>query len=287
MKSANEQSMLRETWRRFKKNKASVVGLAIVVIFCLMAIFADVIVDYDTYAIKQNISEQLQKPSTEHIMGTDNFGRDVFARIVHGSRYSLIIGLGTTLISMLVGGTLGAITGFYQGRIDTIIMRLLDAVMSIPEVLLALAIVSALGGGLGNLMIAITVAQIPNFTRVVRSTVITLHDADYIRVARSCGANDAYIIVHHIIPNAIGPILVQATQQIAMMILSAAGLSFLGLGVPAPSPEWGTMLSEGKEFIRTAPYLLVFPGVSIVLCALSFNLLGDGLRDALDPKLKD
>ena len=282
-----EQTPLSMTWRRLKKNKVSMVGLCVVVFFCLLAIFASVIASYEGVALAQNIPNRLQPPSREHIMGTDGFGRDVFARIVHGTRFSLAIGLGTTLASMIIGGTLGSIAGFYHGWIDSIITRIMDALLCIPSILLALAVVGALGGGMVNLMIALTIAQIPVFTRIVRSTVLTLRDIDYIRAARSCGADDTRIISKHIIPNAMGPIIVQATQQVALMILSAAGLSFLGLGVEVPRPEWGVMLAEARDFIRTRPSLIIFPGVTIVVCALSFNLLGDGLRDALDPRLKD
>ncbi len=280
-------SQIGEVWRRLKKNKAAMLGLVIISIFILLAVFADVIADYDELAIQHNMSIRLQPPSKEHIFGTDHYGRDVFARIIHGGRISLSIGIITTAVSVFFGAILGSIAGFYGGRIDDIITRFTDAVMCIPAILLALCVVSALGNGMTNLVIAISISQIPGFTRVIRSVILTLRDQDYIRAARSCGTSDARIIYKHILPNAIGPIIVQATMAISNMILTAAGLSFIGMGVAAPAPEWGTMLSEAREQIRYAPYLIAFPGIAIVLNALSFNLLGDGLRDALDPRLKD
>ncbi|MEG2063470.1 MAG: ABC transporter permease, partial [Kiritimatiellia bacterium] len=200
---------------------------------------------------------------------------------------SLTIGIVTTIISVFFGGVLGALAGFYGGKVDNIISRVMDALICIPATLMALCIIAALGTGLVNIMIAITVSQIPGFTRLIRSVIMTLRDQDYIEAARSCGTSDFRIITKHIIPNALGPIIVQGTMAMADMILTAAGLGFLGMGIAPPAPEWGTMLSEGREFIRTAPYIITFPGVAIVLTALSFNMLGDGLRDALDPRLKD
>lgn len=278
---------LSEIWRRLRKNKAAMIGLTVILIFVFFAVFADSIASYENVAIKQNIKQRLLPPSKEHIFGTDNYGRDVFARIIHGGRISLTIGIVSTAISVFFGSILGSMAGFYGGKIDNIITRITDAVMCIPAILLALCIASALGNGMVNLMIAISISQIPGFTRVIRSVILTLRDQDYIRAAKSCGTSDVRIIYRHILPNAIGPIIVQATMAISDMILTAAGLSFIGMGIAPPQPEWGTMLAEGKEHIRYAPYLIAFPGISIVLNALSFNLLGDGLRDALDPRLKD
>lgn len=278
---------LSEIWRRLRKNKAAMIGLTVILIFVFFAVFADSIASYENVAIKQNIKQRLLPPSKEHIFGTDNYGRDVFARIIHGGRISLTIGIVSTAISVFFGSILGSMAGFYGGKIDNIVTRITDAVMCIPAILLALCIASALGNGMVNLMIAISISQIPGFTRVIRSVILTLRDQDYIRAAKSCGTSDVRIIYRHILPNAIGPIIVQATMAISDMILTAAGLSFIGMGIAPPQPEWGTMLAEGKEHIRYAPYLIAFPGISIVLNALSFNLLGDGLRDALDPRLKD
>lgn len=285
--SFQKQSRFRQTWKQLKKNKAAMAGLVIIAVFVLLALCADLIADYDTVVIAQNIEQRLQPPSSQHWFGTDNYGRDIFARVIHGSRMSLTIGVVSTVVSVLCGGILGALAGFYGGKVDNIISRIMDALLCIPAILMALCIIAALGPGLVNLMIAITISQVPGFTRLIRSVIMTLRDQDYVEAARSCGTSDVRIICRHIIPNALGPIIVQATMAMADMILTAAGLSFIGMGIAPPTPEWGTMLSEGREQIRNAPYMITFPGIAIVLSALSFNMLGDGLRDALDPRLKD
>lgn len=282
-----KQSQIAQIWKRLRKNKSAMMGLIIICIFVTLALCADFIADYDTVVIKQNIKMRLQPPSSEHWFGTDNFGRDIFVRMVHGARVSLSIGIIATIVAVLCGGILGAAAGFYGGKIDSFISRVMDSVMCIPAILLALSIAAALGPGMVNLMIAIMISQTPAFTRIIRSVILTLRDQDFIEAARSCGTSDFRIIYKHIIPNAVGPIIVQATMTISEMILTAAGLSFIGMGIQPPRPEWGTMLSEGREHIRTSAYIITFPGIAIVLSSLSFNLLGDGLRDALDPRLKD
>ena len=285
--SLQKQSQIGQVWKRLRKNKAAMVGLIIIVLFVGLAVCADFIADYDTVVIAQNIDQRLQPPSAEHWFGTDNYGRDILARVIHGARMSLTIGVVSTLISVCAGAVFGALAGFYGGKVDNVISRVMDALMCIPAILMALCIIAALGPGLLNLMIAITISQVPSFTRLIRSVIMTLRDSDYVEAARSCGTSDARIIYRHIIPNAIGPIIVQATMAMADMILTAVGLSFIGMGIAPPTPEWGTMLSEGREQIRNAPWIITFPGLAIVLAALSFNMLGDGLRDALDPRLKD
>lgn len=284
-KKAKKASRLAEIWRNFRRNKLAMLGLAILIVLLLTVVFADVIVDYDV-CIQQNVSARLQKPSAEHWLGTDNYGRDVFARIVHGSRTSLIIGVVTTVISVIVGGILGALAGYYGGAIDNIIMRIMDILMCIPALVLSLAVVAALGSSTTNLILALAFSQVSGFARIVRSSLLSVSSQDYIEAAKSYCANDFRIVFKYIIPNALGPIIVQATMGIASIILSAAALSYLGMGVPAPAPEWGSMLSEARDFMQTSGYLLYVPGFAIVLSALAFNLTGDGLRDAMDPKLR-
>ena len=285
-KKYKKNSQAKEIWRRYRKSKTAMLGLVILTIIILIAIFANVIVPYSK-AVTQDIPHRLQSPSAEHIFGTDELGRDVFARIVHGSRYSLAIGIVTTVFSMLIGGFLGAVSAYYGHWVDNVIMRLTDVIMNVPPILLSLAVVAALGASLKNLLIAITVSCVPSITRMVRSVVLGVAKEDYIEAAKSQGASDMRIILKYIIPNSMGPIIVTATMNVAAMILSAAGLSFLGMGVQPPAPEWGAMLSDAETYMFTAPHLLYIPGLFIVLSALCFNLSGDGLRDALDPKLKD
>jgi len=285
-KQKKKYSLLKETWRRYKKSHTAMIGLVILAVFIFLSLIAGIIMPYEN-AIAQNRDARLQGPSSEHIFGTDAYGRDLFARILHGSRISLYIGLVTSFFTLLIGGILGASAGYYGGWIDNVIMRIVDLFMCIPFMLLALAIVAALGASMRNLLIAITIASIPGTVRYIRSTVLVITEQDFIEAARSYGANDFRIITRYILPNSMGPIIVSATMNISGMILSAAGLSFIGMGIQPPNPEWGSMLATAREYMRIAPYMLYFPGVAILLAALSFNLIGDGLRDALDPKLKD
>lgn len=277
----------REIVRRFKKNKLAMFGLIVITIMIVFAMCADLIVDYEEGAIRQHSELRLQAPSMEHPFGTDSYGRNQFARVIHGARISLSLGFFTTLISLGVGGLLGAMCGYYGGVFDEVVMRLMDILLSIPTLLMAIAIVSALGPTLTNLLVAITISQIPGFTRVVRSSVLSVVGEDYIEAAKMGGSGDLRIIIHDVLPNAIGPIIVQGTMAIASMILMAAGLSFIGLGVQPPQPEWGTMLNQAREYMREYPYLVTIPGICIAVSVFSINLVGDGLRDALDPKLKN
>ena len=285
-KTSKKNSQVKEIWRRFKKSKTAMLGLVLLVFILLIAIFADLIVPYQE-AITQDPANRLQGPSAEHWFGTDEIGRDLFARIVHGSRYSLLIGISTSIFALLIGGLLGAAAGYYGKTVDNVFMRLVDVVMTVPPILLSLAVVAALGANLRNLLIAITISCVPSMVRMVRSVVLTVIDNDYIEAARSYGGSDLRIILKYVIPNALGPIIVTTTMNVSSMILSASGLSFLGMGVQPPAPEWGALLSDARQYMFNAPYLLYIPGIFIVLAALCFNLAGDGLRDALDPKLKD
>ncbi|MCI9330156.1 MAG: ABC transporter permease [Ruminococcus sp.] len=275
-----------EFWRRFRKNKSAVAGLLILVLLVGMALFADLIVPY-ARCVEQAGADRLQGPSAAHFFGTDEFGRDLFARVVHGSRYSLFIGVATSLMALAAGAVLGASAGYFGGMVDNVICRIVDVFMCVPPILLSLAVVAALGTSVRNLIVAITISCIPGNVRLIRSVVLTVAEQDYVEVARSYGASNARIIFRYVLPNAMGPIIVNTTMAISDMILSAAGLSFIGMGIQPPSPEWGALLSAAQTYIFTSPYLLVFPGLFIILSSLSFNLVGDGLTDALDPKLKD
>lgn len=275
-----------EFWRRFRKNKSAVAGLIILILLVGMALFADLIVPY-ARCVEQVGADRLQGPSAAHFFGTDEFGRDLFARVVHGSRYSLFIGVATSLMALVAGAVLGASAGYFGGMVDNVICRIVDVFMCVPPILLSLAVVAALGTSVRNLIVAITISCIPGNVRLIRSVVLTVAEQDYVEVARSYGASNARIIFRYVLPNAMGPIIVNTTMAISDMILSAAGLSFIGMGIQPPSPEWGALLSAAQTYIFTSPYLLVFPGLFIILSSLSFNLVGDGLTDALDPKLKD
>lgn len=283
----NEKRNSLGIWRRYKDNKIALVALCVLSVIASSAILAPFIADYDTQVIEQHSTERLQGPSEKYWFGTDAYGRDVFARIIYGARVSLLIGIGTTTVCLIVSLFLGSVSGYYGGRIDNIIMRTLDMVMSIPAILLALSIVAALGAGMRNLMIALIISGIPRFTRIIRSSVLTVIGEGYIEAAKSFGAREYWIILIHVLPNAMGPIIVQATMNVAGVIMAAAGLSFIGMGIEPPAPEWGAMLSESKEYMRYAPHTTIFPGFAIVITALSLNLVGDGLRDSLDPKLKN
>lgn len=271
---------------RISKNKMAVLGLVIIIIMVLGAIFADQIANYEDVVIKQDIPNKLQPPSGDHWFGTDELGRDIFARIVHGTRISLYVGAISVAISMTLGGLLGAVAGYYGGKIDNVIMRVLDVFLAIPAMLLAIAIVTAIGSSMFNLMVAVGISAVPGFARVTRASVLSVKDEEFIEAARAIGAKDSTIIWHHIIPNCLAPIIVQATLKIGKAIGFTASLSFIGLGVKAPTPEWGAMLSGSRAFIRDYPHMVLFPGLAIMLIILALNMLGDGLRDALDPKLK-
>lgn len=281
-----KKSQFVEVWKRLCRNKTAVLGLVIVALLTLMAILSPILIDYETQVIKTNYSEALQAPSADHWFGTDEMGRDILLRVMYGSTVSLSIGVVTVAVSLTVGLILGAAAGYFGGKTDMIIMRIMDIFLAIPGTLLAICIVASLGNSIPNLVIAQAVSSIPTFSRVVRGAVITARDADYVEAARAIGAKDATIIFHEVLPNSLAPIIVQTTLQVASVILSIAGLSFIGLGIPAPRPEWGAMLSGARAYIRDYSYMCLFPGLAIMITILSLNLLGDGLRDALDPKLR-
>lgn len=281
-----KRSQWAELWKNLKRNKMALFGLIILVIIVLLAIFADQIANYDQVVIKQNLKMRLKPPSAQHWLGTDEFGRDIFARLIHGARVSLKVGLIAVGIAIVVGGFLGAIAGYYGDKLDNVIMRVMDIFLAVPSILLAIAIVSALGPNLLNLMIAVSISSIPRYARIVRASVLSIRDQEFVEAVRAIGAGDARIIFRHIIPNSLAPVIVQGTLGVANAILSTAGLSFIGLGIQPPAPEWGSMLSGGRQYLRYAWWVTTFPGVAIMITILSLNLLGDGLRDALDPRLK-
>ena len=278
-------SQLKEVVRRYKKSKLAVLGFGLFIIIFLMAIFAGVFGSYEE-SITQNVMQKLQPSSFEHWFGTDNYGRDVFLRCVYGARISLLIGISASLISMIFGSALGMTSAYYGGKYDNIVMRSLDVLSSIPTILLAICIVAALGSSTVNLIIALAISRIAAFARIARASVLGVSGQEYVEAARAGGTYDSRILIRHILPNILGPLLVQATTNVAQMILQTASLSFLGLGVAAPTPEWGAIISEGKSFMRMYPNLVWFPGLNIIAASLSINLMGDGLRDALDPRLK-
>ena len=291
--SAKENSVIRKRsqlsliWHRLRRNRLAMLGLALMSAILLLAVFADVIADYDTKVVGMNMVERLQTPSAKHWFGTDGYGRDVFARIIHGSRLSLSLSIISMLIAVAVGSMIGAISGYFGGRVDDVLMRLMDMLLAIPPMLMSISIVAALGRSMSNLMLALALAYMPVFARVIRSSILSVKDQEFVEAARACGTSDARIILRHIIPNAVGPIIVQATLAMGSSILTISSLSFMGMGIQPPQPEWGTMLYEGRDLIRTSPYLVIFPGAAIAVSVLSLNLLGDGLRDALDPRLKN
>ena len=275
---------LGEIWIRLKKNKAAMVALVVIALIVLLAVFADVIADYESQAIIQRPEIRMQKPSGEHWFGTDAFGRDLFARIIHGARYSLIFGVVCTFLSTLIGCVLGAAAAYFGKGVETVIMRLMDAMMSIPPTILILVIIAAMGSGFRSMFIAMVIAYTPGFTRMIHSFVIKVVRQEYIEAAQSIGMTDREVIFRHVLPNAIGPIIVNAMMNVAGLIMGAAALSFIGMGVQPPAPEWGNMLQEATGYMRQHPHLVIAPGIAIVVTSLSFNLLGDGMADALDPR---
>ncbi|MDR2247249.1 MAG: ABC transporter permease [Treponema sp.] len=272
---------MKRFWQKYRRNRPAVPALAVLTVIVFFTIFADVISPSEN-GIRQDPGIRLQGPDREHIFGADDYGRDLFTRIIHGGKISLLLGFGAAALSMAIAFVFGSIAGYAGGLVDEIIMRIMDAVLSIPYMLLALAIVAALGPGTGNLFIAIVVSYIPNFTRIIRSIVLTITENDYIIAARVNGLGDIAIIHRHIFRNAVGPVIVQAALSVTGMMLLTVGLSFIGLGVNPPAPEWGAMLSSSREFLRRAPHLMFFPAAAIVVTALSLNLVADGIRDALE-----
>jgi peptide/nickel transport system permease protein len=276
--------MASETLYRFTRNKVALVSAVVLSAVTLVAVVGPFVSPYDP--LDQDLANNYAKPSVDHPLGTDDLGRDTLSRLIHGARISLGISLSSVGLGVIMGTFLGLMAAYYRGWLDTVIMRFMDFLLALPGILLAIAIVAVLGKGILNTVIAVAIFTVPTFARLVRGSALSIQELDYIEATRALGASDHRIIFKHIVPNALTPIVVQATLSLGTAILISSGLSFLGLGVQPPHPEWGAMLSKGRELIRTTPVAAVAPGISITLVVLSFSMLGDGLRDALDPRLR-
>ena len=274
----------REAWKRLKRNRLAIVGLVVVALLILVAIFAPLLAPYPYNVM--DYDHPFEFPNSEHWFGTDQFGRDIFSRVIYGTRISIPIGFLCVIVAFALGGTLGAIAAYYGGSVDNVIMRIMDIIQSIPSMLLAIAVSATLGGGMRNLIIAIAISTMPARSRVVRASILTVKRNDYIESARAMGASSRRQLLKYMLPNAIGPILTAITFSVATAILTVSSLSYIGLGIPEPMPEWGALLAASKAFLNTYPYMLIFPGLAIMITVLALNLFGDGLRDALDPRLK-
>lgn len=268
--------------RKGLRHRGAVVGLVLIVLFAFVAVTARWTAPHSP--IEQNLARRLEPPSSEFWMGTDDFGRDVYSRVLHGARISLTVGIVAVGLALLVGGTLGLVSGFYGGTLDLLLMRAMDVMLAFPSILLAITVVAVLGPSLTNAMVAVGITGIPGYARLVRGVVLQVKTLEYVTAARALGAGDGRLLLRAVLPNCVAPLLVQTTLGLATAVLDAAGLSFLGLGAQPPMPEWGAMLSQGRELILDAPWALTAPGLAILLSVLGFNLLGDGLRDLLDPR---
>jgi len=284
-KKSSSASGFGAVMKRLRKNKLAMVGLLIIIVLLICVVFADVLAPY-SYE-EMDTAHAYSWPTKEHICGTDALGRDIFSRLIYGTRYSLQIGVLSVAIAASIGLVLGSISGYYGGKIDMVIMRFLDIYQSVPGILLSIAFAAALGPGITNATIAIGISTIASHARMIRASIMTVRDSEYVDAAGLINASTGRIIVKHILPNAISPLIVSVTMSIGSSILAAATLSFIGLGSQPPAPEWGAMLSAGRSLMRDYGYLVIFPGIAIMITVLSFNLLGDGLRDALDPRLKN
>lgn len=283
--SKKQRSMFGEVMSRLVRNKKAMLGVTLLIVVITACILAPIIAPYDYDA--QNVSIKFTQPNSEYIMGTDNLGRDIFSRLLYGGRITLLVGFVATGISAIFGIVLGAIAGYYGGRTDNMIMRILDIFMAMPQLLLAIAISTVMGPGIKSALIAVGVSATPGFARMVRGPILSIKDQEFVEAARAIDAKDSRIIFKHILPNVLSPIIVQSTLGVATSIIAAASLSFLGLGVQPPYPEWGAMLSSARIYIVDYGYMVTFPGLAIALVVIALNLFGDGLRDALDPRLKD
>ena len=275
---------LRRWWRRFARNRGAVFGLAVLVAIVLMSVFAPLLAPYDPLA--QGVGPALQRPSLDHWAGTDSFGRDLLSRIIYGARIALIVGVVSVALAMLIGVTLGLAAGYYGGWLDIVVMRVMDGLFAFPIIILAIAMMAIMGFGVLNVTIAVAVGFIAPFARVTRADVLAVKEEPYVEAARLAGVSSPAVIFRHVLPNVMAPIIVQAALRVSGAIITEAGLSFLGLGPPPPNPVWGSMIAEGRNFIVMAPHISTIPGVALMVTIVGLNLLGDGLRDTLDPRLR-
>lgn len=278
-------SQAAEVWRRLKRNRAAIAGGIIVLVFVAIALLAPWIAPYPPN--EGDLTKRLNPPGREHLLGTDPLGRDLLSRVIYGARISLEIQVAAVAIALVIGTFLGMVGGYYGGKFDNLIMRLMDILLAFPGIFLAIAIIAVLGPGLGNLMLAAGIYSIPQFARIVRGSVLTLKEKEFVEAARAVGENDFNILFRYLLPNSMAPIIIQTTLRMATVLLTASGLSFLGLGVQPPTAEWGAMLSNARAYLITAPHVATVPGLAIMLVVMGFNLFGDGLRDSLDPRLRD
>lgn len=286
LKEFKGRSLAEETARRLLKNKGAIVGMCFLILLVIVAIASEFLFDFDTDIILVQAENSFAPPSTQHIFGCDQSGRDIFARILYGARYSLIIGIGSVAIGLFFGLILGSLAGFYGGFIDNLVMRANDILYSIPNIMIAVVVVSIFGTSTASLLFSLSISAASSFSRITRAAVMQVRGMEYIESAYAMGLPTWKVIMRHIIPNCLSPIIVQVTLAVGNNIISASSLSFLGVGIPVPLPEWGAMLAEGRNYIRSAPWMCIFPGLAIMMTVLALNLMGDGLRDALDPKLK-
>ena len=284
-RKAKKQGMLSITWGRLKKNRLAMLGLFIMFAIVILAIIAPWIAPYQFD--KTDFMCTFQGPSAEHWFGTDELGRDILSRLLVGAKYSLIVGVASVALSGIIGVALGALAGYIGGKFDMALMRALDVIQALPGLILSIAVAATLGPGFFNCIVSLTIGTIPGYARMTRASILNVRNMEYVEAAKSINASDKRIIIKHILPNALSPVIVQATMGVAGAILAAASLSFVGLGVQPPNPEWGAMLSGARNYIRNYPHMVIFPGVTIMITILSINMFGDGLRDALDPRLKD
>lgn len=277
-------NQLRRMWHNFKKRKVAVIGLIIVCIYVILAIFAPLLAPYDP--LKQDLPNMLQTPSAKHLLGTDEVGRDILSRVLYGSGISLRIGFTVVFLAFIIGVPIGVVAGYYGGLLDSLLMRAMDVLMAFPGMLLAIMFVSILGPGLNNAILAVGLFTVPNFARLARGETLSLKHSEYIEASKAIGASNFRIILTHVLNNIMAPLIVTSTLSFGNSILTTSGMGFLGIGAQPPTPEWGAMLSSGRQYLLNAPHVTMIPGLAILFLVLGLNLLGDGLRDVLDPKLK-